>query len=165
MDTTNILFICGGTFVGLEDIIAKRVGKKSFGFGSSGSKSDMTKAELLMQVTADDLIDFGMIPEFVGRLPILAPLEPLTEDAMVDILTQPRNALVKQYRKLFDMEGAEIEFEDAALREIARGPLPAKPGPAVCDRSWKTSCWICSLTFPNRKKRAAMSSPKRWLKG
>lgn len=119
-----------GTFVGLEDIIAKRVGKKSFGFGSSGSKSDMTKAELLMQVTADDLIDFGMIPEFVGRLPILAPLEPLTEDAMVDILTQPRNALVKQYRKLFDMEGAEIEFEDAALRgDRPEGPCPPNRGP------------------------------------
>ena len=128
VDTTNILFICGGTFVGLEDIIARRVGKKSFGFGSSGSKSDLTKGELLAQVTADDLIEFGMIPEFVGRLPILAPLDPLTEDAMIEILTQPRNALVKQYRKLFDMEGAEIEFEEAALREIARKALQRQTG-------------------------------------
>lgn len=128
VDTTNILFICGGTFVGLEDIIARRVGKKSFGFGSSGSKSDMTKAELLSQVTADDLIEFGMIPEFVGRLPILAPLDPLTEDAMVRILTEPRNALVKQYRKLFELEGAEIEFEEAALKEIAKKALSRQTG-------------------------------------
>lgn len=129
MDTTNILFICGGTFVGLEDIIAKRVGKKSFGFGSSGSKSDMTKAELLMQVTADDLIDFGMIPEFVGRLPILAPLEPLTEDAMVDILTQPRNALVKQYRKLLTWRGPRSNSKTPPLGRSPEGPCPPNRGP------------------------------------
>ncbi len=120
VDTSSILFICGGTFVGLEDIIARRVGKKMIGFGSSPDYRERGLGELLNQVTSDDLIDFGMIPEFVGRLPVLAPLDPLDEDSLVRILTEPRNALVRQYQKLFDMEGAEVEFTPQALREIAR---------------------------------------------
>src|SRR5271154_473752 len=121
MDTTNILFICGGTFVGLENIIARRVGRKSIGFGAvAEEQKERTLGELLNQVTADDLIEFGMIPEFVGRLPVLAPLDPLDEEAMIRILTEPRNALVRQYQKLFEMEGAELEFDFGALREIAR---------------------------------------------
>src|SRR5205823_6608717 len=109
-----------GTFVGLENIIAKRVGRKTFGFGSEGGRESEKKlAEFLAQVTSDDLIEFGMIPEFVGRLPVLAPLEPLDEDALMKILTEPKNALVKQYQKLFEMEGAELEFDEGALREIA----------------------------------------------
>src|SRR5579862_945872 len=120
VDTSNILFICGGTFVGLDNVIARRVGKKTIGFGSNPEQREQSLGELLDQVTADDLIDFGMIPEFVGRLPILAPLNPLDEDALVRILTEPRNALVRQYQKLFEMEGAELEFSQAALCEIAR---------------------------------------------
>jgi ATP-dependent Clp protease ATP-binding subunit ClpX len=121
VDTTNILFICGGTFVGIEDIISRRLGRKTIGFGAVGDlHQERTLAELLNQVTADDLIEYGMIPEFVGRLPVIAPLDPLDEEAMVRILTEPKNALVRQYQKLFEMEGAEIEFEPAALREIAR---------------------------------------------
>src|SRR5262245_21933532 len=121
LDTTNILFICGGTFVGLEDIISRRIGRKSIGFGAvAAGQTDATLGELLNQVTADDLIEYGMIPEFVGRLPVLAPLDPLDEDALIRILTEPKNALVRQYERLFDMEGAEIEFEPDALREIAR---------------------------------------------
>lgn len=122
IDTTNILFICGGTFVGLEDIINKRIGKKSIGFGAAALErtSELAKAELLNQVISDDLCEYGMIPEFVGRLPVLAPLEPLNEEAMIKILREPKNALVRQYQKLFEMEGAELEFEEGALREIAK---------------------------------------------
>src|SRR5216117_817459 len=120
VDTTNILFICGGTFVGLEEIIRRRIGKKTIGFGSNPEHRERELGELLSHVTSDDLLDFGMIPEFIGRLPVLAPLDPLDEEALVRILTEPRNALVRQYKKLFEMEGAEIEFEESALREIAR---------------------------------------------
>jgi len=122
VDTTNILFICGGTFVGIEDIISRRLGRKTIGFGAvhEVQQRERTLGELLNQVTADDLIEYGMIPEFVGRLPVIAPLDPLDEEAMVRILTEPKNALIRQYQKLFEMEGAEIEFEPAALREIAR---------------------------------------------
>jgi ATP-dependent Clp protease ATP-binding subunit ClpX len=120
VDTTNILFICGGTFVGLDNIIARRIGRKTIGFGSNPEQREHQLAELLNKVTSDDLIEFGMIPEFVGRLPVLAPLDPLDEDALVKILTEPRNALVRQYQKLFEMEGAELEFSAPALMEIAR---------------------------------------------
>ena len=122
VDTTNILFICGGTFVGLENVIARRIGKNTFGFGGTGRSKDQERelGEMLAKVTSDDLIEFGMIPEFVGRLPMIAPLEPLSEDALVRILTEPRNALVRQYQKLFEMEGAELEFDHMALAEIAR---------------------------------------------
>lgn len=120
VDTSNILFICGGTFVGLEDFISRRVGKKTMGFGSNPEQRESSVGEMLMQVTSDDLHGFGMIPEFIGRLPVLAPLEPLDEKALVNILTEPRNALVKQYQKLFSMEGADLEFDESALLEIAR---------------------------------------------
>jgi ATP-dependent Clp protease ATP-binding subunit ClpX len=121
VDTSNILFICGGTFVGLENIISRRLGRKSIGFGAVAQEQrEHSLGELLNQVTADDLIEFGMIPEFVGRLPVLAPLDPLDEEAMVRILTEPKNALIRQYQKLFEMEGAEVEFEPEALKEIAR---------------------------------------------
>src|SRR5579872_6054634 len=120
VDTTNILFICGGTFVGLDNVIARRVGKKTIGFGSNPEQREASLGGLLNQVTSDDLIEFGMIPEFIGRLPVLAPLDPLDEESLVRILTEPRNALVRQYQKLFEMEGAELEFHPQALKEIAR---------------------------------------------
>jgi ATP-dependent Clp protease ATP-binding subunit ClpX len=119
LDTTNILFICGGTFVGLDNIIARRVGRKTIGFGSDPTAREAHLGELLSKVTSDDLIHFGMIPEFVGRLPVVAPLDPLDVDSLIRILTEPRNALVRQYQKFFEMEGAELEFTDKALREIA----------------------------------------------
>src|SRR5262249_52211245 len=119
VDTTNILFICGGTFVGLDNVIARRVGRKTIGFGSNPEQRETQLGELLAKVTSDDLIEFGMIPEFIGRLPVLAPLDPLDEDSLIRILTEPRNALVRQYQKLFEMEGAEIEFSSPALRAIA----------------------------------------------
>lgn len=122
MDTSNILFICGGTFVGLDQIISKRIGRKSIGFGSGPSQKDDARevADLLDRVTSDDLLEFGLIPEFIGRLPVICPLMPLTEEALVKILKEPKNALVRQYQKLFDMEGASLEFTDAALLEIAK---------------------------------------------
>ena len=120
VDTTNILFICGGTFVGLEKIISRRVGRGSFGFGGTDTARDLRLGELLAQVTSDDLLEFGMIPEFIGRLPVLAPLDPLDEEALVRILTEPRNALVRQYKKLFEMEGAELDFSAGALQQIAK---------------------------------------------
>jgi ATP-dependent Clp protease ATP-binding subunit ClpX len=121
MDTTNILFICGGTFVGVEDIIARRIGRKTIGFGSQTHAEHTSElGALLSRVTSDDLLEFGMIPEFVGRLPIVCPLMPLDEEALMKILTEPRNALVRQYQKFFELEGAEVEFLPDALREIAR---------------------------------------------
>ncbi len=120
VDTTNILFICGGTFVGLDNVIARRVGKKTIGFGSNPEQREQSLGAMLNQVTSDDLIEFGMIPEFIGRLPVLAPLDPLDEESLVRILTEPRNALVRQYQKLFEMEGAELEFHAQALHEIAK---------------------------------------------
>jgi ATP-dependent Clp protease ATP-binding subunit ClpX len=119
IDTSNILFICGGTFVGLEDIISKRLGKKTIGFGANNEEREREQGELFSLVTSDDLIDFGMIPEFVGRLPVLSPLDQLDEPALVKILCEPRNALVKQYQKLFEMEGAELEFSESGLKAIA----------------------------------------------
>jgi ATP-dependent Clp protease ATP-binding subunit ClpX len=120
MDTTNILFICGGTFVGLDNIISRRLGRKTIGFGSPQNlDKDYELRDLLEHVTSDDVLEYGMIPEFVGRLPVACPLEPLTEDVLVQILTEPKNALVRQYQKFFEMEGAELRFTPGALQAIA----------------------------------------------
>ena len=122
LDTTNILFICGGTFVGLEDIIAKRMGKRTIGFGAA-EVEDPLKAragKLLGQACTDDVIEYGMIPELVGRLPVVSALSPLEEDDLARILIEPKNSLVKQYQKFFQMENAELEFTPESLREIAR---------------------------------------------
>jgi len=121
MDTTHILFICGGTFVGLEDIIKKRLGRQLIGFGSETDFEEAGGlAHILSQVQPEDLIQFGMIPEFIGRLPAVTALDKLDEKAMVQILTEPRNALVRQYKKLFQMEGCELEFANGSLEAIAR---------------------------------------------
>jgi len=121
MDTTNILFICGGTFVGLDNIISRRIGRKTIGFGSqTHSDQDRELGAILSRVTSDDILEFGMIPEFVGRLPVICSLMPLDVDALVRIMTEPRNALVKQYKKLFEMESAELDFTPDALVEIAK---------------------------------------------
>src|SRR5881409_541905 len=121
MDTTNILFICGGTFVGLDNIIARRIGRKTIGFGSQSESEHVDElGALLDRVTSDDILEFGMIPEFIGRLPVICPLMPLDVDALVQIMTEPRNALVKQYRRFFEMEGADVEFTPDALTEIAK---------------------------------------------
>jgi ATP-dependent Clp protease ATP-binding subunit ClpX len=120
IDTTNILFICGGTFVGLDDIIGRRLGKRSIGFGQQPSTpKNLELAELLPQVTSDDILHFGLIPELVGRLPVISALTPLDTEALIQVLCEPKNALVKQYQELFGMEEAELEFTDGALRAIA----------------------------------------------
>jgi ATP-dependent Clp protease ATP-binding subunit ClpX len=130
MDTSNILFICGGAFVGLEDIIRRRVGKSRIGFSDATTYSNKSAetAALLQQVQPDDLVEFGMIPEFVGRLPVCAPLEPLTLDVMINVLTQPKNALVKQYQHQFSIEGAKLTFTEGALRAIAAKALSRQTG-------------------------------------
>ena len=122
IDTTNILFICGGTFVGLEDIVSRRLGKKVIGFGAAGSAADQTPASgsMLAQATVEDVMEFGLIPELLGRLPVIGTLAPLDEEALIQVLTEPRNALVRQYRRLFEMEECELDFTPGALREIAR---------------------------------------------
>ncbi|GIW92920.1 MAG: ATP-dependent Clp protease ATP-binding subunit ClpX [Pirellulaceae bacterium] len=121
VDTTNILFICGGTFVGIEEIIRRRLGKRSLGFGRATSSTDreLESGMILQYVTTEDLLEFGMIPEFVGRLPVVCALQPLDEEALVRVLTEPKNSLVKQYQSLFRMEGSELHFTDDALRAIA----------------------------------------------
>jgi len=121
MDTSNILFICGGTFVGIEKIIAKRLGRRTIGFGqeTAGQTAETDLARLLPQVTSDDILEFGLIPELVGRLPVVSALKPLDTDALVRVLSEPRNALVRQYQKLFEMESAQLNFTDAGLRAVA----------------------------------------------
>jgi len=131
IDTTQILFICGGTFVGLENIIKKRLGKKMIGFGSELSGKTDERAEygnILQQVVPEDIIEFGMIPEIVGRLPVVTTLGALDETALIDILTKPRNALCKQYQRFFEMENAELEFTDDALRALAQRALKRDTG-------------------------------------
>ncbi len=121
MDTTNILFICGGTFVGIEKIIGKRLGRRTIGFGQqSGMRGDADISELLPQVDSDDILEFGLIPELVGRLPVISSLKPLDNHALVRVLTEPKNALVKQYQKLFAMESSDLQFTEDALCAIAK---------------------------------------------
>ncbi len=129
VDTSNILFICGGAFVGLEKIIERRIGVKGLGFGADIQvSSDRRKGELLESIEAEDLLHFGLIPEFIGRLPVTATLGELGEEALVDILTQPKNALVKQYQKLFEFEDVRLRFTDGALHAVARKSLAQKSG-------------------------------------
>ena len=130
VDTTNILFVCGGAFSGLEKVISNRSEKGGIGFGAEVKSKDNSKdiGEVLREVEPEDLIKFGLIPEFVGRLPVVATLEELDESAMIRILTEPKNALTKQYQKLFDMEGVELEFRDGALDAIAKKALARKTG-------------------------------------
>jgi len=129
IDTSNILFICGGAFEGLENIIKDRVGKKSIGFGAQiESKQDINKTEIFKQILPQDLLKFGLIPEFVGRLPIVATLEGLTKEALIDIVTKPKNALIKQYKKLVELDGVELEFNKDALEAIVDKAIERNTG-------------------------------------
>ncbi len=130
VDTSNILFVCGGAFAGLDQVIRDRTEKSSIGFSASVQSKDDTKSfgQLLHSVEAEDLVKFGLIPEFVGRLPMIATLEELDETALVQILTEPKNSLTKQYHKLFEMEGVEIEFRDEALKAVAQKAMERKTG-------------------------------------
>jgi len=129
IDTTNILFICGGAFVGLESIIERRMGVKGMGFAADiQNRKNRKKGEMMRDVQAEDLLHFGLIPEFIGRLPVVATLEELDERALISILTEPKNALVKQYEKLFDLEDVRLRFTDGALAAVARKALAQKSG-------------------------------------
>jgi ATP-dependent Clp protease ATP-binding subunit ClpX len=130
MDTSNILFICGGTFVGIEEIVRKRLGKRTLGFSATGKShsNDLTAGDLMPQVTSDDVLQFGMIPEFVGRLPVISALSPLDESGLIQVLTEPKNALVKQYQALFGMENCELHFTEKALRAIAQKAMDKSVG-------------------------------------
>ncbi|QCX33076.1 ATP-dependent protease ATP-binding subunit ClpX [Caloramator sp. E03] len=129
IDTTNILFICGGAFDGIEKIIEKRMYQSSMGFGADvKSKQDKDIGEILRHILPEDLLKFGMIPEFVGRVPIVVTLNQLDKEALINILTEPKNAIVKQYKKLFEMDGVELEFEKEALEAIADEALKRKTG-------------------------------------
>ena len=129
IDTTNILFICGGAFEGLEQIIKDRLGKKSIGFGATiESKKDINKTEIFKELLPQDLLKFGLIPEFVGRLPIIATLDGLDREALIKIVTEPKNALVKQYKKLVELDGVELEFTDGALNEIVDKAIERNTG-------------------------------------
>jgi ATP-dependent Clp protease ATP-binding subunit ClpX len=130
VDTGNILFICGGAFAGLDKIILNRSSKSGIGFVADvkTEENEQSIGELLHEVEPEDLIRYGLIPEFVGRLPVVATLEELDEDALVQILLEPKNALTKQYRKLFEMEGVELEFRDDALAAVAQRAMDRKTG-------------------------------------
>jgi ATP-dependent Clp protease ATP-binding subunit ClpX len=129
IDTTNILFICGGAFDGLEKIIEARIGQKSIGFNATISeKTKENVGELFRQAMPQDFVKFGLIPEFVGRVPVCVALDALDEETLVRILTEPKNAIIKQYKKLFELDGVELEFEEAAIRAIAKRSLERKTG-------------------------------------
>jgi len=132
MDTSQILFICGGSFVGLEEVIRRRIGKRRIGFNTANTASERDEVketyEVLQQASPDDIIEFGMIPELVGRLPIITPLMPLTVDAMINILTEPKNALIRQYEYMFHLEGVKLSFTDESLRAISEKALQRKTG-------------------------------------
>lgn len=128
IDTTNILFICGGAFDGIEPIIKRRLGQKVIGFGSDVKQQEISQKELLSKVLPEDLLRFGLIPEFIGRLPVIASLEQLDEAALIEILTKPKNALVKQYQKMLEIDDVDLEFEEGALHEIAKKAIERKTG-------------------------------------
>ncbi|MGH7805898.1 MAG: ATP-dependent Clp protease ATP-binding subunit ClpX, partial [Candidatus Binatia bacterium] len=129
VDTTNILFVCGGAFVGLEELIRRRIGMKGMGFGADiRRKDERTVSELLAEAQPEDLLKFGMIPEFIGRLPVVATLEELDEAALVRILKEPKNALTRQYQKLFEMENVHLRFTEGALTAISGEALKRKSG-------------------------------------
>jgi ATP-dependent Clp protease ATP-binding subunit ClpX len=129
IDTTNILFICGGTFDGVQDIVSKRLGKRSMGFGqSTNDAGELSVGDLLAQVNSDDLIEYGLIPELIGRLPVISSLRPLEADTLIRVLKEPKNALTKQYQHLFAMEEADLKFTDKALEAIAHRAAERETG-------------------------------------
>lgn len=128
IDTTNILFIVGGAFDGIDQVVKRRLGERVIGFGSESTGEQLEESELLTKVLPEDLLRYGLIPEFIGRLPVIGSLTPLDEDALVEILTKPKNALSKQYEKLFDIDGVELELQDDALRAIANKAIERNTG-------------------------------------
>ena len=156
VNTENILFICGGAFSGLSEVVARRLGDRKVGFRLAGEAAATDEIEeddrLLSQVLPEDLIDYGMIPEFIGRLPVSVALSPLSESALINILTEPRNALVKQYRALFAMEGAELEFTTEALHAIARKAITRKTGARALRAIIENVMLDVMFDLPNKAK-------------
>ena len=152
IDTTNILFICGGAFVGLEKIIEQRVGKKTMGFGAEvKTKQERNLGELYSQLLPEDLLKFGLIPEFIGRVPMVVTLEALDKKALINILTEPKNALVKQYRKLFSMDGIRLTFEEDAIEEVAVLALERNTGARGLRSILETVMMDAMYEVPSRK--------------
>src|SRR6185295_6739643 len=158
VDTSNILFICGGTFVGLEEIIGTRIGKKLMGFtkreladDEQGEEHRKELGEILEQVIPDDLIKFGMIPEFVGRLPVVTTLAPLREEDMMRILREPKNAIVRQFQKLFDLEGKTLEITDDALRAIVKRAMERETGARAIRAIFEEVMLDIMFEMPSRK--------------
>jgi len=150
-DTTNVMFICGGAFDGLEKIIRKRMGEKVIGFNAASNKNESETPVSLKTVQPEDLLKYGLIPEFIGRLPVIVTLEPLTEDALVEIITKPKNALLKQYKKLFSMDNVELEIEDEAIRRIASKALEKKTGARGLRNIMETIMTDIMYEIPSRK--------------
>jgi ATP-dependent Clp protease ATP-binding subunit ClpX len=169
VDTTHILFICGGAFDGLENIIARRSGKKQIGFRTDAPAGvDMDEAELgetLARVEPEDLIEFGMIPEFVGRLPVQCVVRPLTKDQLVQVLTEPKNALIRQYKKLFEMENAKLEFTDDALEEVAKKALEKKTGARGLRQIIESLMLDVMFDLPSRKESREYVITGRQIRG
>jgi len=151
VNTKNILFICGGAFDGLEEIIAKRMRTTTMGFGTDVQDRVEAKKELFRHVEPEDLIRFGLIPELIGRVPVIAPLEPLTDEAMREILVEPRNAIVKQYKKLFGMEGVELEFRDDAVAAIIEKAKQRKTGARALRGVVEEAMLDVMYTLPDRE--------------
>jgi ATP-dependent Clp protease ATP-binding subunit ClpX len=152
VDTTNILFICGGAFGGLDQVIERRLGGRSLGFGADiQSKKQRNLTELLKHVEPEDLLKFGMIPEFIGRLPIITALEELDEPALINILNQPKNALTKQYRKLFELDGVTLKFTDGALKAIANEAIRRKAGARGLRSILESAMLDVMYEIPSRK--------------
>ncbi|MCY2923871.1 MAG: ATP-dependent Clp protease ATP-binding subunit ClpX [Planctomycetota bacterium] len=158
IDTTQILFICGGTFTGLEEIIKKRLGRQLIGFGSEESRDESPNehSHILAQVQPDDLIHFGMIPEFIGRMPCITSLESLDERAMIKILTEPKNALVKQYQRLFSMEGASLEFTPGAMQAIAKKAMARDVGARALRAVIEELMLDLMFDLPDRKEQGVV---------
>jgi ATP-dependent Clp protease ATP-binding subunit ClpX len=153
VDTTNILFICGGAFVGMEKVVQRRLRQKALGFSAKIRPINKARLEdLLAQIQPEDLIKYGLIPEFVGRLPVVGTLHELDEDAMIDILTQPKNALLKQYQKQFEWDGIKLRFADDALRAVARQACERKVGARGLRMILEELMLEAMYTLPSQKK-------------
>ncbi|MEK7359658.1 MAG: ATP-dependent Clp protease ATP-binding subunit ClpX [Planctomycetota bacterium] len=166
MDTKNILFICGGTFTGIEEITRRRIGKTTIGFDSVRfEKSTESLAEVLCKVEVEDIIDYGMIVEFVGRLPIVAPLMPLTEEDLIKVMTEPKNAIVKQYQKFFKMEDAQLEFTKEALTEISKKSMEKKTGARALRSIFERFMLDAMYHLPSNKETATFLVTPEVVKG
>ncbi len=152
IDTSNILFICGGTFDGIENLVSRRVGNKAIGFNTDidGEKEE-SFGNLLSQITVEDLIEYGLIVEFVGRLPVISPLMPISEEDLVRIMVEPKNALVKQYKKIFEIEGSKLEFLDEALQEVSKIAHKRKTGARALRSIFESFMLDAMYHLPSRK--------------